>query len=128
MVDVKTHEAVGKLTYAATLTDCGPQMMKDVTLKIRPPSAAEETDLPPAMFETVTDKIVDELEDWKERQKQIFQQEVSAELRVRFYNLIYKHCQQRLLKRKRKYTEFYLMLENVKVAANILFIIISNFC
>lgn len=78
MTDAKNHDPIGKLTYAASLRDCGPQVMKDLTLKIKPD--VEEEDLPPAIFSTVTDKIVDELEDWKERQKQLFQQEVNETL------------------------------------------------
>ena len=73
---MKSHETVGRLTYAAVLVDLGPQVMKDVVLKYKNGPSTEEKDLPPAIFENVTEKIVDELEDWKERQKQQFQHEV----------------------------------------------------
>lgn len=77
--DIKTRLALGKLTYSASLTDCGPQIMKDVTLKLKQATAVEESDVPPVFVDTMTDKIVDELEEWKERQKDIFQQKVRLE-------------------------------------------------
>lgn len=79
-VEVKSHEVLGKLCYSACLVDCGPQVMKDVTLKLKPGCTVEEEDVPPVFFETVTDKIVDELEEWKERQKDLFQQKVRTEV------------------------------------------------
>lgn len=75
-IEIKTHEILGKLCYSVSLTDCGPQVMKDVTLKLKPSATVDETEVPPVFVETVTDKIVDELEEWKERQKDIFQQKV----------------------------------------------------
>lgn len=76
LIEIKSHEALGKLCYSANLTDCGPQIMKDVTLKVKSSTLVDESDLPPVFMDTVTDKIVDELEEWKERQKDIFQQKV----------------------------------------------------
>lgn len=49
--------------------------MQDVPLRLKPPMT-NKVDLPPVVDENLTDKIVDELEEWKERQKEIFQLEV----------------------------------------------------
>ncbi|KAK6631416.1 hypothetical protein RUM44_005943 [Polyplax serrata] len=85
--DIKTRLALGKLTYSASLTDCGPQIMKDVTLKLKQATAVEESDVPPVFVDTMTDKIVDELEEWKERQKDIFQQKFAAKLKTEIQEL-----------------------------------------
>lgn len=87
LADSKSHATIGKLSYVARLVDRGPQLTKDVVLRVQSNRKAEPSEFPPSIFDDATEKIVDELEDWKERQKDRFRHEVRYFFFLLFKNL-----------------------------------------
>ncbi|KAJ4441085.1 hypothetical protein ANN_10935 [Periplaneta americana] len=73
LIDLTTNEEIVSIAVALALTDCGSQPIEDGSVLDKD----SEQDLgPPTHDDRIAFRIVEELEDWKERQQKLFKEEV----------------------------------------------------
>ncbi|XP_069697339.1 centrosomal protein of 120 kDa-like isoform X2 [Periplaneta americana] len=94
LVDLTTNEEIVSIAVALALTDCGSQQIEDGSVLDKD----SEQDLgPPTRDDRIAFRIVEELEDWKERQQKLFKEELKRKERIHLSSLTEewkKHCLQ----------------------------------